>query len=171
MYKKDFSGLYNLTSIKDIALCYLLVVTNRKIYKALKHSIFNKTTRLTKRKMVKNSLDWKVAVGGLLIISTLTGIALGVGGCLKRKEATEMAAYEQALKGYKPSHEILIGDEINGKVIDTVSEVAELMQVYADINGRTVPVPLRIKTEYVANLNGVSKESGYAVNENRALNY
>lgn len=121
--------------------------------------------------MVKKSLDWKVAVGGLLIISALTGIALGVGSCAKRENAIKKAAYEQALKNYNPNHSILMGDEVNGKVIDTVSETAELMPVYANINGRKIAVPLRIKTEYVANLNGISKKSGYTVKEKQALNY
>lgn len=116
----------------------------------------------------------KRAVPAVLFLGLLgLGLFKGVGELImqpKRQQA-RMAAYERALKSYNPNHLIRMGDEVNGNVIDTVSETADLMPVYAVIGGKNVLVPLDKRIEYVANLNGISKESGYDVKPETVLEY
>ena len=84
-----------------------------------------------------------------------------------------MAACKQALDNHVYNHLIRMGDEVNGEVIDTISETAELMPLYADINGKKIAVPLNIKIKYLAEHNGIptSGKDGYAVKEGQILKF
>lgn len=90
-----------------------------------------------------------------------------------KREQAIMAAYKSALKNYKPVHTIRMGEVVNGEVIDTVSETANMMTLYADIDGKQIPVPLGIKTEYLARYNGIPTEgkNGYNVGPEDVLEY
>ena len=129
---------------------------------------------MTNKFTLENAIkDAKIAAGTFLAV-TLLWASVGLPLHLQNKNHEKItAAYKRVLANYKPNHTIRMGDEVNGEVIDTVRETANLMQVYVDINGKQTPVPLGIKTEYLARHNGIPTEgkNGYNVGPETVLEY